>query len=44
MEKSSSESTFESTQEFFDLWVKTYQATLGRLVEPWVQHVRNLKN
>jgi hypothetical protein len=29
MEKSSS----ESTQEFFDLWVKTYQATLGRLVE-----------
>jgi class III poly(R)-hydroxyalkanoic acid synthase PhaE subunit len=33
MEKSSSESTFESTQEFFDLWLKTYQAGLGRLVE-----------
>ena len=26
-------SSFESTQEFFDLWVKTYQATLGRLAE-----------
>ena len=33
MEKSSSDSTFESTQEFFDLWVKTYQAALGRLTE-----------
>jgi hypothetical protein len=29
MEKSS----FESTQEFFDLWLKTYEATMGRLVE-----------
>ncbi len=29
MEKSS----FESTQEFFDLWLKTYEATAGRLVE-----------
>jgi hypothetical protein len=29
MEKSS----FESTQEFFDLWLKTYEATFGRLVE-----------
>lgn len=29
MEKSG----FESTQEFFDLWLKTYEATMGRLVE-----------
>ncbi|MCZ7358089.1 MAG: hypothetical protein O8C66_09225 [Candidatus Methanoperedens sp.] len=29
MEKSS----FESTQEFFDLWLRTYNATMGRLVE-----------
>ncbi|MCX9010097.1 MAG: hypothetical protein OIN66_03140 [Candidatus Methanoperedens sp.] len=29
MEKSS----FESTQEFFDLWLKTYEATYGRIVE-----------
>src|SRR5574341_942793 len=29
MEKSS----FESTQEFFDLWLKTYEATMGRIVE-----------
>ncbi len=29
MEKSG----FESTQEFFDLWLKTYNATMGRLVE-----------
>ncbi len=29
MEKSS----FESTQEFFDLWLKTYEATFGRLAE-----------
>jgi len=29
MEKSS----FESTQEFFDLWLKTYNATMGRLAE-----------
>jgi class III poly(R)-hydroxyalkanoic acid synthase PhaE subunit len=29
MEKSS----FESTQEFFDMWLKTYEATMGRLVE-----------
>jgi class III poly(R)-hydroxyalkanoic acid synthase PhaE subunit len=29
MEKSS----FEFTQEFFDLWLKTYEATMGRLVE-----------
>ncbi|MCZ7383116.1 MAG: hypothetical protein O8C64_16285 [Candidatus Methanoperedens sp.] len=29
MEKSS----FESTQEFFDLWLKTYEATTGRIVE-----------
>jgi len=33
MERSNSESTFESTQEFFDLWLKTYQASFGRLVE-----------
>ena len=33
MEKSNSESTFKSTQEFFDFWLKTYQTTLGRLVE-----------
>jgi hypothetical protein len=33
MEKFNPESTFESTQEYFDLWLKTYQATLGRLVE-----------
>lgn len=26
-------STFESTQEFIDSWVKTYEATFGRLVE-----------
>lgn len=26
-------SSFESTQEFFDFWLKTYQGTLGRLVE-----------
>ncbi len=30
MEKSSFES---STQEFFDLWLKTYNATMGRIVE-----------
>ena len=29
MEKSS----FESTQEFYDMWLKTYKATMGRLVE-----------
>ncbi len=29
MEKSS----FESSQEFYDLWLKTYKATMGRLVE-----------
>lgn len=29
MEKSS----FESTREFFDLWLKTYEATYGRIVE-----------
>jgi hypothetical protein len=29
MEKSS----FESTQEFFDMWLKVYHATTGRLVE-----------
>ena len=29
MEKSG----FESTQEFFDLWLKTYNAAMGRLVE-----------
>ena len=29
MEKSS----FESTQEFYDLWLKTYKATMGRLAE-----------
>ena len=29
MEKSS----FESTQEFFDMWLKVYNATTGRLVE-----------
>ena len=29
MEKSS----FESTQEFFDMWLKVYDATTGRLVE-----------
>lgn len=29
MEKSG----FESTQEFFDMWLKTYEATMGRLVE-----------
>ncbi len=29
MEKSG----FESTQEFFDLWLRTYNATMGRLVE-----------
>ncbi len=29
MEKSS----FESTHEFFDLWLKTYEATMGRLAE-----------
>ncbi len=29
MEKSS----FESTQEFFDLWLKTYESTCGRLLE-----------
>lgn len=29
MEKSS----FESTQEFFDLWLETYKATMGRIVE-----------
>jgi class III poly(R)-hydroxyalkanoic acid synthase PhaE subunit len=33
MEKFDPESTFQSTQEYFDLWLKTYQATLGRLVE-----------
>ena len=33
MEKSNTESSFESTQEFFDFWLKTYQSTLGRLVE-----------
>jgi hypothetical protein len=26
-------SYFESTQEFFDMWLKTYEATMGRLVE-----------
>ena len=31
MEKSSFESS--STQEFFDLWLKTYNATMGRIVE-----------
>ena len=29
MEKSS----FESTQEFFNLWIKTYETTFGRLLE-----------
>jgi class III poly(R)-hydroxyalkanoic acid synthase PhaE subunit len=29
MEKSS----FESVQEFFDMWLKTYNATMGRIVE-----------
>ena len=29
MEKSS----FESTQEFFDMWLRTYNATMGRIVE-----------
>ncbi|HWQ95806.1 MAG TPA: poly(R)-hydroxyalkanoic acid synthase subunit PhaE [Candidatus Methylomirabilis sp.] len=29
MEKSG----FESTQEFFDMWLRTYEATMGRLVE-----------
>ncbi len=29
MEKSG----FESTQEIFNLWLKTYDATMGRLVE-----------
>ncbi len=29
MEKSG----FESTQEFFDMWLRTYDATMGRLVE-----------
>lgn len=24
---------FESTQEFFDLWLKTYESTYGRLLE-----------
>ena len=33
MEKSNTGSSFESTQEFFDFWLKTYQSTLGRLVE-----------
>jgi class III poly(R)-hydroxyalkanoic acid synthase PhaE subunit len=26
-------SSFESTQEFFDLWLKTYESTYGRLLE-----------
>jgi len=26
-------SSFESTHEFFDLWLKTYEATYGRLIE-----------
>src|SRR3990170_9084255 len=26
-------SNFESTQEFFDMWLKVYNATTGRLVE-----------
>jgi len=26
-------SNFESTQEFFDMWLRTYNATMGRLVE-----------
>src|SRR3989304_10114558 len=29
MEKSG----FESTQEFFDQWIKTYETTYGRLIE-----------
>jgi hypothetical protein len=29
MEKSG----FESTQEFFDMWLRTYNATMGRIVE-----------
>jgi class III poly(R)-hydroxyalkanoic acid synthase PhaE subunit len=33
MEKSNTGSSFESTQEFFDFWLKTYQSTFGRLVE-----------
>lgn len=33
MEKSNTGSSLESTQDFFDFWLKTYQSTLGRLVE-----------
>jgi len=37
---------FWSTQEFFDQWLKVYNATTGRLVEilQLAHHVRNLKN
>ncbi|MDI9395622.1 MAG: poly(R)-hydroxyalkanoic acid synthase subunit PhaE [Euryarchaeota archaeon] len=33
MENSNTESSFKSTEEFFDFWLKTYQNTLGRVVE-----------
>ena len=31
--KSMEKSNFESTQEIFDMWLKTYEATFGRIVE-----------
>jgi polyhydroxyalkanoate synthesis regulator phasin len=31
--KNMEKSSFESTQEFYDEWLKTYKATMGRLVE-----------
>ena len=33
MEKSNTGSSFESTQEFFDFWLNTYQCTLGMLAK-----------